>query len=128
MAVCVFSSRQPDAQPIFLGYRRGWGTYQSTYLFAKLSTLFIIAVIDSNNCLFRTVSRTWLPIVRQILLLASTIGFFVAQCLLAPFLDPVNNASEWVSRLNYLTTAAVALGVALDIPGKDILDTYILYA
>ncbi|KAF9496158.1 hypothetical protein BDN71DRAFT_1482328 [Pleurotus eryngii] len=113
---------------LYGGYRRGWGTYQSTYLFAKLSTLFIIAVIDSNNCLFRTVSRTWLPIVRQILLLASTIGFFVAQCLLAPFLDPVNNASEWVSRLNYLTTAAVALGVALNIPGKDILNTYILYA
>ncbi|KAG9222767.1 hypothetical protein CCMSSC00406_0004681 [Pleurotus cornucopiae] len=113
---------------LYGGYRRGWGTYQSTYLFAKLSTLFIIAVIDSNNCLFRTVSRTWLPIVRQILLLASTIGFFVAQCLLAPFLDPVNNASEWVSRLNYLTTAAVALGVALKIPGKDILNTYILYA
>jgi hypothetical protein len=55
------------------------------------------------------------------------IGFFLAQCILAPFLDPVNNASEWVSRLNYVITASVALAVAFDIPNKDILNTYVLY-
>lgn len=65
--------------------------------------------------------------VRQILLLVSTIGFFIAQCFFAPFLDPINNASEWVSRLNYVATAALAFLVVVDVPGKDILNTYVLY-
>lgn len=110
------------------GFRRNWGTYESTYLGAKLSALLIVAVFDANNCLFRSLSPSRLPIIRQVLLLVSTIGFFLAQCIFTPFLDPVNNASEWMSRLNYVTTASVALAVACDIPGKEILDTYILYA
>ncbi|KAF9453858.1 hypothetical protein P691DRAFT_771149 [Macrolepiota fuliginosa MF-IS2] len=113
---------------LYSAFRRGWGAYESTYLFAKLSTLVIIAVIDSDNCLFRSRSRTTIPIIRQILLLLSTISFFVAQCIFAPFLDPVNNASEWTSRLNYVTTSTTALLIALDVPGKDIIDTYVLYS
>uniref|UniRef100_A0A0W0F5N8 T6SS Phospholipase effector Tle1-like catalytic domain-containing protein n=1 Tax=Moniliophthora roreri TaxID=221103 RepID=A0A0W0F5N8_MONRR len=112
---------------LYAGFRRNWGTYESTYLFAKLSTLVVVAVIDPDNCLFRSAPRTVVPIVRQVLLLASTIGFFLAQCFLAPFLDPVNNASEWTSRLNYVLTSVLALLVALDIPGKDLLNNYILY-
>lgn len=68
-----------------------------------------------------------IPIIRQILLLLSTIAFFIAQCFFAPFLDPVNNASEWTSRLNYVTTSTTALLIALNVPGKDIIDTYVLY-
>ncbi|TFK41203.1 hypothetical protein BDQ12DRAFT_768018 [Crucibulum laeve] len=113
---------------LYGGFRRGWGTYESTYLFAKLSTLVVIAVIDTDNCLFRSQSRMVIPVVRQVLLLLSTIGFFIAQCIFAPFLDPVNNASEWTSRLNYVTTATTALAIALNIPGKDIIDTYVLYS
>ncbi|KXN90068.1 hypothetical protein AN958_05073 [Leucoagaricus sp. SymC.cos] len=112
---------------LYSGFRRGWGAYESTYLFAKLSTLVIIAVIDSDNCLFRSQSRNLIPIIRQVLLLLATIAFFVAQCIFAPFLDPVNNASEWTSRLNYVTTATTALLIALDVPGKEIIDTYVLY-
>jgi len=44
-----------------------------------------------------------------------------------PFLDPVNNASEWTSRLNYLSTSATAFAITLDMPGKEILDSYVLY-
>ncbi|PBK70305.1 hypothetical protein ARMSODRAFT_885031 [Armillaria solidipes] len=112
---------------LYSGYRRGWGTYQSTYLFAKFSTLVIIAVIDPDNCLFRSFSRSTISIVRQVLLLISTIGFFLAQCIVAPFLDPVNNASEWTSRLNYVATATIALLVALDVPGQNIYNVYLLY-
>ncbi|KAJ8083971.1 hypothetical protein PM082_002738 [Marasmius tenuissimus] len=112
---------------LYAGFRRDWGTYQPIYLFAKFSTLFIVAVIDPNNCLFRSAPRSFIPIVRQILLLVTTVGFFVAQCVFGPFLDPVNNASEWVSRLNYVLTSLLALLVALDIPGKDILNYYVLY-
>ncbi|XP_006454307.1 hypothetical protein AGABI2DRAFT_197252 [Agaricus bisporus var. bisporus H97] len=108
-------------------FRRGWGTYESTYLFAKLSTLITIAVIDSDNCLFRSYSRKLIPIIRQILLLVSTIAFFVSQCIFAPFLDPVNNASEWTSRLNYVTTSTTALLIASNVPGKEIIGTYVLY-
>lgn len=113
---------------VVLGFRRGWGTYESTYLFAKLSTLVIVAVIDPDNCLFRSLSRTVIPIVRQVLLLTCTIGFFLRQCILGPFLDPINNANEWVSRMNYVLTATVALLVILEVPGEDILNTYVLYA
>ncbi|KAJ7103568.1 hypothetical protein B0H15DRAFT_812784 [Mycena belliarum] len=112
---------------LYNGFRRNWGTYEAIYLFAKLIALFIVAVIDSNNCFFRTLSRTAVPIARQILLLLFTLGFFIAQCVLGPFLDPTNNASEWISRLNYVTTAALALVVALDVPGKSVLETYVLY-
>ncbi|KAJ6621702.1 hypothetical protein B0H10DRAFT_1789676 [Mycena sp. CBHHK59/15] len=119
-----------DSNPfafLYSGFRRGWGTYESIYLFAKLSALLVVAVIDSDNCFFRSLSRTAVPIARQVFLLLLTLGFFIAQCVLGPFLDPTNNASEWISRLNYVTTAALALAVALDIPGKTILDTYVLY-
>ena len=108
-------------------FRREWSTYLSTYLFAKLSTLIIIAVIDPDNCLFRSFSRSTIPIARQSLLLISTLGFFIAQCAFAPFLDPVNNASEWTSRLNYLSTSATAFAVTFNIPGKELLDSYVLY-
>ncbi|PPQ62841.1 hypothetical protein CVT24_000535 [Panaeolus cyanescens] len=112
---------------LYTAFRRGWGTYISTYLFAKLSTLLIIAIFDPDNCLFRNYSRTTISVIRQILLLLTTIGFFIAQCIFAPFLDPINNASEWTSRLNYLTTASTALAVTLNIPGKEILESYVLY-
>ncbi|KAH9486975.1 hypothetical protein JR316_0001041 [Psilocybe cubensis] len=112
---------------LYNGFRRGWGTYISTYLFAKLSTLAIIAIIDPDNCLFRTLSRSKVSVIRQSLLLVSTLSFFIAQCVFAPFLDPVNNASEWTSRLNYLSTSATALAITLNIPGKDIIDSYVLY-
>ena len=49
------------------------------------------------------------------------------QCIFAPFLDPVNNASEWFSRLNYVLTSAVSLAVAFNIPGQDVLDGPVLY-
>ncbi|KAF8168145.1 hypothetical protein B0H34DRAFT_48390 [Crassisporium funariophilum] len=113
---------------LYNGFRLGWGTYMSTYLYAKLSTLVIVSVIDPNNCFFRSLSRSAIPVVRQILLLLATLGFFIAQCVFAPFLDPVNNASEWTSRLNYVTTATTALAITLNIPGKDIIDTYVLYS
>ena len=109
-------------------FRRGWGTYESIYLGAKLSTLLIIAVIDPDNCLFRSRPPSRVSTVRQVVLLMFTIAFFVVQCIHAPFLDPVNNASEWVSRLNYVVTSALALAVVLDVPGKEILDTYVLYS
>lgn len=111
----------------FLGFRREWATYEAIYLFAKLTALLTVAVIDPNNCFFRALSRTAVPIARQVILLLLTLGFFIAQCVTGPFLDPINNASEWMSRLNYVLTAALALAVALDIPGKAILDTYVLY-
>lgn len=110
------------------GFRRGWGAYESIYLMAKLSTLLIIAVIDPDNCLFRSLPPSRITIARQVVLLMSTTSFFVVQCIYAPFLDPVQNASEWVSRLNYVVTSALALAVAFDVPGKELLDTYVLYS
>ena len=124
----VPNSFDDQGNPLHSGFRRGWGTYESIYLGAKLSTLLIIAVIDPHNCLFRSLPASRITIVRQVVLLMSTMAFFVVQCIYAPFLDPVGNASEWVSRLNYVVTSALALVVAFDTPGKELLSTYVLYS
>lgn len=104
------------------GYRRGWATYQSTFLLAKLTALLITAVISPDNCLFRTLPQVKVSAARQIILLVAMLIFLVMQCVFAPFLNPVNNASEFTSRLNYVLTSAVALAVALNVPGKNILN------
>lgn len=111
----------------FLDFRRGWSTYESIILWVKLTALALTAFVDPNNCLFRAASRTGVAIARQILLLIAMLAFFLVQCFLAPFLDPVNNASEWTSRLNYVLTSAVSLVVAANIPGKDIFNGPVLY-
>ena len=87
----------------------------------------VVAIIAPDNCLFRSLDRTGVMVARQGILLAAMVGFFLTQCFLTPFLDPVSNASEWTSRLNYVLTAAIALCVALNVPGKNILDGAILY-
>ncbi|KAF8961003.1 hypothetical protein BDZ97DRAFT_1830853 [Flammula alnicola] len=88
------------------------------------------AFLYNDNCLFRSFSRSTIPIAQQTLLLISTLGFFIAQCIYAPFLEPVNNASEWTSRLNYLSTSATALAITLTTSDqvKNILDSYVLYS
>ena len=55
------------------------------------------------------------------------LAFFSMQCIWAPFVDPVNNASEWMSRLNYVLTSLVGLAVATGIPGQSIIDGPVLY-
>ncbi|KAI0724627.1 hypothetical protein C8T65DRAFT_7352 [Cerioporus squamosus] len=112
---------------LYGGFRRGWATYESTYLFAKLTTLLLTAVINPDNCVFRNASRDKVNVARQILLLIAMLIFFGVQCVFAPFLDPVNNASEWFSRLNYVLTSAASLAVALNIPGQDIFNGPVLY-
>ena len=110
-----------------IDYRRGWATYEPRYLFAKLTALLVVAFIDPDNCLFRTVSRTKVAIVRQVLLLVAMLAFFILQIFLAPHLDPVDNASEFTSRVNFVLTSAVSLLVAANVPGKDIFNGPILY-
>ncbi|KAI0669823.1 hypothetical protein C8Q78DRAFT_147795 [Trametes maxima] len=112
---------------LYSGFRRGWATYEAIYLFAKLTTLLLTAVIDPDNCLFRTAARDKVLVARQILLLIAMLVFFTMQCVYAPFMDPVNNASEWFSRLNYVLTSAASLAVALNIPGQDIFNGPVLY-
>ncbi|KAH9898326.1 hypothetical protein C8Q73DRAFT_395301 [Cubamyces lactineus] len=112
---------------LYNGFRRGWATYESVYLFAKLTTLLLTAVIDPDNCLFRSAAREKVAVARQIMLLVAMLAFFVLQCFYAPFLDPVNNASEWTSRLNYVLTSAASLAVALNIPGQAIFNGPVLY-
>lgn len=109
------------------GFRRNWGAFEATYLLAKFSTLFIIAFMDPYNCLFRSLNYDTVAIVRQAVLLISTLLFFVNQCLLHPFLDPINNASEWTSRLNYVSTSLIALLVVLLPSEESIWDGPVLY-
>ena len=49
-----------------------------------------------------------MAVARQIILLVAMVVFFLVQCFAAPFLDPVSNASEWTSRMNYVLTALLS--------------------
>jgi hypothetical protein len=98
------------------------------FLLAKLSALLIVALIDPDNCLFRSLPRDHLVVARQVLLLVSMTGFFLLQCFLSPFVNPIENASEFTSRLNYVATAAVALAVIADIPAQKTLNGPVLYS
>ena len=96
-------------------------------LTAKLTTLLLAALIDPDTCLLRSLNRQRILVARQIILTIAMGFFFVLQCVTGPFSNPVNNASEWTSRLNFLLTSVVSLGTALDIPGKDVLDGFVIY-
>lgn len=111
----------------YVDYRRGWATYESEYLFAKLTALMIVSVIDADNCIFRSLPRTHVQLARQVVLLVAMLCFFLVQCFLAPFLEPISNASEFTSRLNYVLTSTIALLVVLNVPGKSVLDGAVLY-
>lgn len=54
-------------------------------------------------------------------------GFLVLQSVAAPFVDPVSNASEWTSRMNFLLTSVLGLLVALDVPGQEFWNGWALY-
>jgi len=94
---------------------------------AKLATLLLTALIDPDTCLLRSTNREKVLVARQIVLTIAMGFFFILQCVTGPFSNPVNNASEWTSRLNFLLTSMVSLGTALDISGKDILDGVVIY-
>jgi hypothetical protein len=87
----------------------------------------IVTVIDPDNCLFRTVSSKTVTVVRQVVLLGATVIFLLVQSFLAPHMNPINNASEWMSRASYVVTSTLALLVALDIPGKHAFSGIVLY-
>lgn len=108
-------------------FRRSWGTYKSIYLWAKLSALLIVAILSPDNCAFRSLDREVVDIVRQSVLTASMLIWFLLQCFLVPFVDPVSNASEWISRLNYLVTSAIGLWASLDSAASSVLNGIVLY-
>ena len=67
------------------------------------------------------------PIARQSLLVIASLSFLLFHTYFAPFADPVDNASEWTSRFNYVATSLILLVIALNTAGKSIFETYILY-
>ena len=64
---------------------------------------------------------------RQIILTIAMGFFFMRQCFIGPFSNPINNASEWTSRLCFVLTSVVALGTVLNVPGKNLLDGVVIY-
>lgn len=126
--ICAIGSSTHGHYPL-TDLRRGWGIYKSFYLFVKLSTLLVVAVLYSDNCLFRNANRNTLPIIRQSILVFAMCCFLLVQSFLSPFLDPVNNASEWISRVGYVAFAVIGLTAALDLPSgvKNALDGPLLY-
>jgi hypothetical protein len=108
-------------------FKRSWANYRSIYLLAKLSALMIVATMGPSNCIFVDTPAHTMEIVSQAVLFSSMFVFFIIQCWKAPFLDPVNNASEWISRINYVLTALVGLCVSLAVPGYQNWQGPVLY-
>lgn len=94
---------------------------------AKLTTLLLTALINPDTCLFRSLNRHRILVARQITLTIAMGSFFINQCFTGPFSNPINNASEWTSRLSFVMTSVVSLATVLDVPGKDVLDGIIIY-
>ncbi|KAF8521485.1 hypothetical protein JB92DRAFT_3082021 [Gautieria morchelliformis] len=101
---------------LYRDLRMGWGTYRAFHLLVKFTTLLIVGVLDSDNCLFRNANRNTVSVVRQAILLFAMSSYLVAQSVLSPFLDPVWNASEWVSAACYVAFAALGLAATLNLP------------
>lgn len=74
-----------------------------------------------------SISRATLSVARQSVLVAAMSGFLVLQSVAAPFVDPVGNACEWTSRMNFVLTSVLGLLVALDIPGQKFWNGWALY-
>ncbi|KAG8896999.1 hypothetical protein FRB99_008521 [Tulasnella sp. 403] len=119
-----------DSNPLsflYNDFRRTWGAYKSIYLVMKLLALLTVAVIDPNNCIFRNSSHSHINIIRQSVLLVETVTALIFQSVLAPFIDPISNASEWISRVGYVATSFVGLLVATNVKGSDVLNGPVLY-
>ncbi|QRW03458.1 hypothetical protein RhiLY_02457 [Ceratobasidium sp. AG-Ba] len=113
-------------------YKRKWGSFKALYLAVKLTSLLIVALVSPDSCLSLSlaknhVSRDTLAIVRQTILLAAMIGFLLLQTFAAPFIDPVSNASEWISRTNFVLTSLLGLLVTLNVPGQKFWNGWALY-
>ncbi|KAG8691132.1 hypothetical protein FRC11_006552 [Ceratobasidium sp. 423] len=117
---------------LFTEYRRKWGSFKALYLGGKLTALLIVAIISPDSCLTlkigrNHISRDTLKVARQSVLLAVMVAFLLVQSLAAPFVDPVSNANEWTSRMNFVLTSLLGLFVALDIPGQGLWNGWGLY-
>ncbi|KAG8792908.1 hypothetical protein FRC12_004494 [Ceratobasidium sp. 428] len=114
-------------------YKRKWGAFKAFYLWVKLTSLLIVTLVSPDSCLALSlaknrISRDSLAIARQAVLLAAMIGFLFLQAVAAPFVDPVSNASEWTSRMNFVLTSLLGLLVALNVPGQAFWNGWGLYA
>ncbi|GAA5877534.1 hypothetical protein JCM3774_005898 [Rhodotorula dairenensis] len=107
-----------DADPspfsfLYRDFRRPWATFRSVYLVFKLLNVFIVVVIQKNNCVFRHYSTTYLSVIRQGCLLAflSLYSLFAMRTL--PYLDIPSNSSDVCSRVGYSLLAMLGLLAAL---------------
>ncbi|KAG9120764.1 hypothetical protein FRC07_003616 [Ceratobasidium sp. 392] len=55
-------------------------------------------------------------------------GFLILQTITSPFVDPVSNANEWTSRMNFVLTSLLGLLVASHVPGQTFWNVWALYA
>ncbi|KAF8523077.1 hypothetical protein BU17DRAFT_75023 [Hysterangium stoloniferum] len=103
---------------LYKDFRVGWGAYKSAYLGIKLSTLLIIAVFDTDNCIFQSANTQTISAIRQGLLVFAMTSFLILQSFVGPFLDPVNNASEWISRAGYVAFAIIGSISVIKLPSN----------
>lgn len=124
----VISRDENPLSFLYRGYRRRWGSYRAFYLVVKLVALLVVAILSKDNCLFHSVPRARMDLIRQAVLIVFLGVFLAIQLAVHPFIDYRSNASEVVSRSTYLVMVILALLVSLDLKGKTFFDTWALYA
>jgi hypothetical protein len=107
-------------KPIWIDFFGLYHDSKSMVLLAKLTALLIVALAAPDNCILHTLPSHGILLARQILLILAMTGFLILQCLKAPFIDPVSNASEWVSRMGYVITSLIGLVGVLATQGSTI--------
>ncbi|PWN89441.1 hypothetical protein FA10DRAFT_145352 [Acaromyces ingoldii] len=120
-----------DSTPLnflYNAYRRQWGNYKPLYILCfKLSTLLIISIFTKDNCIWRTKNTRLVLVIQQTVLICLQAVLMAAHIIVKPFVDPISNRSEMVSRVGYVLTATIGLLVALQVQGSTVYNTTILY-
>ncbi|PWN18780.1 hypothetical protein BCV69DRAFT_300936 [Microstroma glucosiphilum] len=113
---------------LYSAFRSAHATYKPLYLiFFKLTTTMIVAVVTSQNCLWRHVDAQKMLVIEQALLIGLQVVLLGLHLATRPFVDASSNRSELCSRIAYVLTAVVGLLVATKVEGEGVLHTGIIY-
>ena len=120
---------QQDRNPLnflYNCYRRRWSGFKSIYMAVKLANVICVTVFSKDTCLFRSLERQKIDVVRQCVQLAMMTAFLLLQILASPNLDRITNNSDYVSRTGYVVIALIGLLAAVDTKRAPVLQGWVV--
>ncbi|CAO1636815.1 unnamed protein product [Sympodiomycopsis kandeliae] len=113
---------------LYNGYNRRFPGYKPFYLmFFKFTTLLVLSIFTSKNCLWRKKPVEHVVVIQQGVLIGLQAVLLGVHIWTKPFVDVISNRSELVSRTVYVFTAVIGLLVALRVKGSNVYQSVILW-